>query len=158
MAKYNYEEGSVFFVPLRTGGYARGLVARCDGRGLVFGYFFGPRFASIPNEVDASHLKACDAILFGQFSDIGLRKGEWPIVARIANWERQLWPMPMFASNAEHEDSMVLTEYDEDTLNVKSVVTKPRSEISANDFPIDRVMGYGSVEKKLTQLLEKGRM
>jgi hypothetical protein len=40
--KLPYSEGSVFLVPLRKGGYARGVVARASpkGKGLL-GYFFG---------------------------------------------------------------------------------------------------------------------
>lgn len=157
MSKYDYEEGSVFFVPLRTGGFARGVVARCDGRGLVFGYFFGPRFASIPNDVEANQLKAGDAILIGKFGDIGLRKGEWPVVAKISTWQRESWPMPLFSSRAERDDYVALAEYDEDTFELKRVTTRPRSEVADEDFLVDRVMGYGSVEKKLTELLQGPR-
>lgn len=39
----NYREGSRFAVPLRQGGYAVGLVARVNPRGVLLGYFFGPR-------------------------------------------------------------------------------------------------------------------
>jgi hypothetical protein len=45
--KLPYSEGSVFVVPLRKGGCARGVIARASRRGrVILGYFFGPRFAS----------------------------------------------------------------------------------------------------------------
>tara|TARA_R110002020_G_scaffold233021_1_gene444673 strand:+ start:1832 stop:2299 length:468 start_codon:yes stop_codon:yes gene_type:complete len=155
MAKCKYDEGSIFLVPLRTGGYARGVVSRCDGRGLVFGYFFGPRFNSLPDEADVVRINTKDAILIGQFGDIGLQKGEWPIISRITNWERKSWPMPLFTSSAEFDDYITVTEYDDDTLDTKSVTTRHRSEFDHVELLKDQVMGYGSVEKKLTILLEK---
>jgi len=39
-----YDEGSVFLIPLRDGGFARGVVARiAPKRKVLLGYFFGPR-------------------------------------------------------------------------------------------------------------------
>ncbi len=50
MAKsLNYSEGDCISIPLREGGYARGVVARMNGSGIIFGYFFGP---FIENESD----------------------------------------------------------------------------------------------------------
>ena len=152
-AMHKYEHGSIFFVPLRDGGFARGIVARFDGRGLVFGYFFGPRLSTVPRELDQTKLFAKDAILVGQFGDIGLRNGEWPLVAKLEDWNSESWPMPLFTSHAEREDQVILTEYDEYTLDTKKVMTKLRTEVDAAMLPIDRVMGYGSVEVKLTTLL-----
>lgn len=43
-------KGAVFLIPLRDFGYAIGVLARSDGDGQCFGYFFGPRVKS--NEVD----------------------------------------------------------------------------------------------------------
>ena len=53
--KLPYSEGSVFLVPLRNGGYARGVVARATGEGKgLFGYFFGPRLASCHRRSDSA--------------------------------------------------------------------------------------------------------
>src|SRR5262249_24112871 len=93
--KLPYREGTVFLVPLRTGGYARGVVARSGPKGKVlFGYFFGPRL-SVP-EVNALALDPSKAILRAMFGDLGLIKKEWPIVGWVDGWDRSRWPMPDF--------------------------------------------------------------
>jgi hypothetical protein len=51
MRRIKYYEGQWFAIPLRTGGYGLGVVVRGGNKtkgGL--GYFFGPRYDSIPNE------------------------------------------------------------------------------------------------------------
>ena len=91
-----YSEGSTFFIPLRNGGYARGVVARAspDGKG-VMGYFFGPRLSST-GRVAWDDLDPANAILRIRFGDLGLINGEWPICGEIPNWNRSEWPMPDF--------------------------------------------------------------
>jgi hypothetical protein len=155
MAKhqYGYDVGSIFCVPLRDGGYARGIVARCDHQGLVFGYFFGPRMQSESECVHAGDLKPEDAILLGQFGDIGLRNGEWRLTGSVEPWSPDEWPMPAFSSPADDTSMVTITDYDDNTLNTKSVRKVAQSEETAK-LPVDRVMGYGSVEIRLTRLLE----
>ncbi len=61
--KPSYPDGSVFLVPLKDSGFARGVVARsAPGGKLLLGYFFGPRLAS-RMEVDLSGLEPGNAIL-----------------------------------------------------------------------------------------------
>ncbi len=45
-----YQEGDWFAVPLRSGGYGVGLVARAPGNGIVLGCFFGTRYDTLPKE------------------------------------------------------------------------------------------------------------
>lgn len=151
--KYHYDVGSIFCVPLREGGYAIGIVARCDHKGLVFGYFFGPRLKTIPESVEWRDLKAGEAVLIGQFGDIGLKNGDWKLVGSIEQWSPEAWPMPAFCSAHEDENMVTITLYDDSTLDTKSVNTVPRSEETAR-LPVDRVMGYGAVEIRLTRLLK----
>ncbi len=101
----------------------------------------------------AQDLKPDDAILVGQFGDIGLKNGEWKLVGSIEHWSQDEWPMPAFSSPADDDSMVTITDYDDDTLNTKSVRTVPQSEETAK-LPVDRVMGYGSVEIRLTRLLE----
>ncbi|MCP4942018.1 MAG: hypothetical protein GY924_08585 [Planctomycetaceae bacterium] len=151
--KYNYDVGSIFCVPLRNGGYATGVVARCDHQGLVFGYFFGPQLQALPESGQTRRLNPQDAILLGQFGDIGLKNGEWKLVDSIEHWNLDDWPMPPFCSPADDENMITITQYDDGTLNTKSVSTVYRSEETAK-LPVDRVMGYGAVEIRLTRLLD----
>lgn len=55
-------EGTVFLVPLRAEGYAVGVLARANGEGQCFGYFFGRRVMG-PDEVNVSKLAPEDAVL-----------------------------------------------------------------------------------------------
>ena len=92
-----YCEGDWFAVPLRDTGYATGLVARADRRGGLLGYFFGPRRESPASLEDLQMLTPSDAILVGQFGDLGLLRGAWPIIGSAGAWDRAAWPMPLFA-------------------------------------------------------------
>jgi len=73
--KLPYSEGSVFLVPLRDGGYARGVVARAGPKGkILMGYFFGPRLAT-RDDMPLSDLAPAQAILRMRFADLGLING-----------------------------------------------------------------------------------
>src|SRR5580765_7399095 len=95
MMKLPYSEGTVFSVPLSSGGYARGVVARASAVGGLFGYFFGPLLRS-DNTAGFSDLNPEKAILRVRFGDLGLINGEWPICGQLGNWDRAQWPMPDF--------------------------------------------------------------
>ncbi|GAB3682864.1 hypothetical protein GCM10028814_20400 [Angustibacter aerolatus] len=56
MKRQRYGPGSWFAVPLRTEGFAVGLVARGPRRLGVCGYFFGPRRADVPEAHELSGL------------------------------------------------------------------------------------------------------
>jgi len=146
-----YKEGTVFFVPLRNGGYARGVVARASSEGKVLlGYFFGPRLTS----ADATSLEDLDptkAILRVRFGDLGLINGEWPIRGRIPGWNRAQWPMPDFVrKDPLGRKKPVLVRYS------NADPTRVETETPTTDdagLGADSMSGYGSVEIKLTKLL-----
>jgi hypothetical protein len=102
MAKLNYHEGDWFAVPLGQGGYALGIIARTSPLGVLLGYFFGPRQAELPTLDDAEALRADKAVWITRFTDRGLRDRrrsgrQWPVLGRLADWDRKRWPMPAFA-------------------------------------------------------------
>lgn len=146
-----YRKGTWFLVPLRTGGYARGLVARMDGNGGVFGYFFGPL---IGNQCEASlplDTKPEDALLVGRFGDLGLLNGTWPVLGESEGWKEEEWKMPPFVRVDEHEGKAFLSIYDESTF--ECVSEGPCDPALVEQYPYDRDMGYGAVEIRLTKLL-----
>jgi hypothetical protein len=51
---------------------------------------------------DLARLKAKGALLSEHFSDLGLRYGEWPIIGRVAGWDRAAWPGRTLKSAAGH--------------------------------------------------------
>ena len=149
--KINYEEGTCFFVPLRNGGYARGLVARCDGDGRLFVYFFGPKLSTPTNEfVKISYQSALIAIKCG---DLGLLNGEWKLAGSLAGWDRANWPFPPLFRENKIEGWAKLSFYDDHTLDFlyeESVEPEKRSW-----YPEDSLYGYGAAEILLTKLLER---
>lgn len=147
--KLPYSEGSIFFVPLRNGGFGRGVVARAspNGKGL-FGYFFGPRLSS-PDSEPLNDLKAVDAVLSVRFGDLGLINGEWPIRGTVLKWNRAEWPMPDFARRPPGLAARLVRYSDTDPMRIES--EQPIADDAG--LPTDSASGYGAVEIKLTKLL-----
>jgi hypothetical protein len=146
-----YSEGDVFLVPLRQGGYARGVVARAGRNGKVLlGYFFGPRLESVDSALDCD-LNPANAILRVRFGDLGLIQGEWPILSKVASWNRLDWPMPDFIRRDLMGAKMpVRVRYSESDPNY---VEAEHPMTADDDLEPDALYGYGAVEKKLTRLL-----
>ncbi|MBA4387844.1 MAG: hypothetical protein C0404_07675 [Verrucomicrobia bacterium] len=149
--KLPYSEGAIFLVPLRKGGYARGVIARASSEGKVLlGYFFGPRLSSAAITKSAD-LDPSKALLRVRFGDLGLMNGEWPIRGRIHNWNRTQWPMPDFVrTDPLMKKKPVLVRYSDDDpsrIEVESPV------IDDAGLGTDSMAGYGAVELRLTKLL-----
>jgi hypothetical protein len=147
----SYPESSVFLVPLKDGGFARGVVTRtAPGGKLLVGYFFGPRL-TLQSKAVVSQLEASDAVLSLRFGDLGLFKGLWPIVGKLPSWDPAKWPMP----DAVRRDPLgrikpILIRYDDhDPSKISSEVLLEHD----NGLPAEGLAGYGYVEAKLTKLL-----
>jgi hypothetical protein len=149
--KLPYTEGTVFLVPLTTGGHARGVVARVGPKGRVlFGYFFGPCLASADTAM-IDDIDPAKAILQIRFGDLGLINGEWPIRGTLPVWDRSKWPMPDFARRQLiGKRKPVLVRYSD------ADPTRVEAEYRIDDdagMPIDSLAGYGAVETRLTNIL-----
>ena len=146
-----YSEGTVFLVPLRDDGFARGVVARSSDEGkAIFGYFFGPRIASI-DEARLSDLEPEKAIKRLMFGDLGLINGEWPVVGAVPNWNRAEWPMPDFVRRDPlgRMKPVLVRHCDTDPLCIE--VEYPIDDDTG--LETDALSGYGAVEIRLTKLL-----
>lgn len=144
-------EGAAFLVPLRDGGFARGVVARsAPGGRILLGYFFGPRLPTV-EAADFNGLKAANSILSLRFGDLALLKGIWPVLGSMPNWNKEGWPMlralrrdplgmrhPLLVAYDDHDPSKVIAEH-------------PTAALS--DLPTDALAGYAFVEAKLSKLL-----
>ena len=148
----SYGEGDLFAVPLRDGGYAVGLAARTDGKGIVVGYFFGQRF-DIPPE--AGEVDPSDVVWISMFGDLGLVKREWPVIGRLPGWRREDWPMPVFGRRESLTDRVLRVEYPDDEPNAVPRETRITEEEVA-ELPEDGLAGAGFVEKRMTRLLGGG--
>jgi hypothetical protein len=146
-----YNEGSVFLIPLRHGGYARGVVARAGKEGkVVFGYFFGPAIFS-KEIVPFDDLSPANALTRMMFGDLGLINGEWVIVGKLPSWNRVQWPMPDFVRRDPlGRRRPTLVRYsDIDPMRIEA-------EYSIDDdsgLEPNLTSGCGAVEIKLTKLL-----
>ena len=151
--KLNYTEGTCFLVPLRKGGYARGVVARMNGKGKVFGYFWGPKFDKAEDGVVDVTLTAQSAIFVGKFGDLGFLKEEWPIIGKIEPWIRTDWPLPPLLRTDERAQIGFISYYDDNNLRCLREEKVKLGEVDASKFPEDSLLGYGAVEIHLAKLL-----
>jgi len=150
--KLNYSEGDCFVLPLQNGGFARGIVARMDRKGGVFGYFFGPKLeAKESARIDAT-LRRENAVLVGQFGGLGLLKGEWNVIGHIKPWSSADWPMPPFFRTDALGKLGFICYYDDSLRFLREVQVKP-DDAEARKLPRDAIMGYVAVEIHLTNLL-----
>jgi hypothetical protein len=151
-SKLSYESGTWFAVPLPSGGYGLGLVARANGKGEAFGYFFGPRRSAIPSLDETSKLQPENAVLMRLFGDLGLIRGEWPIVGIDSGWQRDRWPMPGLLHRDDATGKTWLRHYDEERLGL-FVHEEPCDPALAKSVPMDGLSGQGALEARLDRLL-----
>jgi hypothetical protein len=154
--KLPYREGDVYLVPL-DGGYALGVVARLDGGGGIFSYFFlSPK---LPTPAQIQQLRAEDADTLGRLGDLHLigdgttrRGGEpprWRVVGHLDSWDRARWPLPLFFRDTGPR----LVHYDENTL--EEVSNEPASAEDERRYPEDGLWGARFAEKRLQRLLNE---
>lgn len=150
-AKLPYREGTWFGVPLEDKSFAVGIVARMHRSGKVlFGYFFGPRMASLPSASQLKTLQPGEAILACQYGDLGLIRNWWPIICHQEVFSREDWPMPKFVRQDETRTALI--EYRDDDL-----LTEVRCEVvaasMASGYPEDSLYGYEAVQIRLHKML-----
>jgi hypothetical protein len=150
--KLPYREGSVFLVPLSGGGYARGVVARAAPKGkILLGYFFGPRLSSGEAGTSAE-LRPSDAVLRVRFGDLGLIRGEWPVLGVLPSWSRSEWPMLQFVRRDPlGKMKPRLVEYSDEDPSRR--LTERVVEDDAGLQP-DSLSGYGAVSTIPDNLLQ----
>ena len=155
MSRISYGEGTWFGVPLRTGGFAAGLIARQGKGGCLFGYFFGPILKVPPPKSVVEQLHPEDSVHQAMFGDLNLRKGLWPIIGQEQNWDRNRWPMLPFFRGDDTEGKAWLSYYSEDDL---SFLREESCDLRlASNYPPDRLAGAGALEIRLTKILTTPR-
>jgi Immunity protein 26 len=154
MVKANYSEGDWFTVPLREGGFAVGVIARAmpGKKGILLGYFFGPRREHVPQLTELSVLSASDAVLVARFGDLGLIEGTWPLLGPIDGWDRNAWPIPAFGRLQELTGRALKLIYDDNDpswpISEKRIDSQELADLSTDDL-----FGAGAVEIALTDLV-----
>jgi len=147
--KLKAANGSVFLVPLPSGGFGIGVLVRADGKGRAYGVFFGSRVTGA-DEVEIVHLNPQGAILRCRFGDHGLHTQSWPIIGSIPDWNESPWNIPRFSRPHDNSGLRYVTEYDE-KLNVVSEDVVPAG--STQGMPEDAQFGSSVVGIKLDELL-----
>ncbi len=148
----NYQEGSVFLVPLEQGGYATGLVARHAPKGkLVLGYFFGPHLKEM-KDFSFSNIRTGNVLHCKRFGDLGLIEGHWLVMGQLPDWKRENWPMPVFKKfNVASNIFDALLYYDDDD---PGKLIKEEAFNGETNLPEAGLAGYGFIEKKLSDILK----
>lgn len=156
MAKPTYREGDWFAVPLRSGGFATGLLARASSRGILLGYFFGPRRTAPASLEELSELRADQAVWIHMFGHLSLSHRtppdeRWPIIGRFPDWDRDLWPMPVFGRYEELTGRWFETYYpNDDPSSPNRQRQVPPGPVE--QLPRDGMAGAGYVELWLDRL------
>lgn len=99
----------------------------------------------------ATVLHPHQSVLVGKFGHLGTASGTWPPLGRGPEWDRSIWPTPVFVRYEELTGRTVHVRYDDDPNRVigeTSVQPGP-----AEQGPQDGLMGAGFVEIRLTRLL-----
>lgn len=141
-----YDEGQVFRVPLAVRGSALAVVARKDGQGIVLCYLF--LFDHEPSPAAIASLEPGAAETVTMVGDPGLLHGTWPLVGRVAGFDRAAWPVPAFRHQDLLSGAWSLRHYGEDLGRFRSEGT---SEAEALRQPQDGLMGFRAVENELTR-------
>jgi len=148
-----YSEGDCFVFPLEEGGFARGVIARCNhAMGELLGYFFPPTFHTQSEAVISEDLKWENAVYVRLFSDMGLTKDEWKIIGKVEPWAREDWPIPVFGRVLAHTNQGELCHYD-DKLQIDYTRSVKVSIAEAQKYPADSFATYGSMERIVSQIL-----
>lgn len=144
-AKRTLKEGTIFTVPLEPSGHALGVLARTNGKGKAFGYFFNPAN-------DLSRLNWNDSVLVARFGDHGLHTGRWKIVGHVENWRREEWPLPSFMREHDNPKLAYLTRYNDELEAVSEEIVSSEL-LDRKLLPVDSQYGSGVVEKLLSRIL-----
>ena len=151
-------EGVVFSVPIQSGGYCMGVVARISkGRGAksILGYFFSPRHQLIPNLDALESLRADRAILIAILGDLGFYEGHWSILGSLEEFDRAKWPMPEFGSVLPGGLNPRRITYDPDNPDI-CLQENPCTLEEVVQLPRNGLFGAGAIELVLDRILNEG--
>lgn len=145
------QEGTWFAVPLRSKGFAVGVVARRARRGgVILAYFFNKIWGQPPPLDEVRVLRPRDACRVLRVGDLGLVNGTWPVVARDPDWRRGEWPTPQFLRKDDLSRKAWVVQYSDHDVNVVELETPTSYD---TNLERDAVWGAGAVEVVLTRSL-----
>jgi hypothetical protein len=99
-------------------------------------------------------LQASGAIWVQRCSNLGIRRGTWPLLGRLTGWDRDAWPMPLFGRLPALGGAWVVRYADDDPLRTLSETRT--DEATVRGLPEDGAAGSAYVEERLDRLLANG--
>ncbi|MGK4000931.1 Imm26 family immunity protein [Sorangium sp. So ce1024] len=146
------DEGTWFAVPLRSRGFAIGVVARTSsGGGVLLSYFFGDVWDQPPPLSVVKHLRPDAAVRILRVGDLGILEGTWPIIGRDPDWQRTEWKAPDFVRRDELSRRAWRVTYSDRDANV--VMSEAPLGYDDTGLERDAVHGSGAAEIVLTKML-----
>jgi Immunity protein 26 len=149
------DNGDLFIVLQGERRIALGLIARGGKKAGKLGYFF--RIELYDDAKDKANLKLDpeQAIWIQMFGDLHILRGKWPIVGKLNDFNRDDWPMPVFAHRDDLIDVDYIRTYNEDSL--EHINTWRADEVPAyvdtSVIADDGDAGAGFVEIYLMEML-----
>jgi hypothetical protein len=153
MRQLSYQQGSWFAVPLKSGGYGTGVVARVSPAGrIILAYLFGPKRALPASLADVAQLTPGDAVRRLRTGDLGLVNRSWPLIGVLDDWNAADWPIPPFIRRADIVKRAWRAYYlDSDPGKLEREESVP---YDTDNLESDSLYGYGATEILLTKLLD----
>lgn len=150
--KLNYTEGSWFAVPLDSGGFGVGVVARATKKGpVILVYLFGLKREAVPSLSEVAKLDPSAAVKVIRIGDLHLLDGRWPILGRSPEWQRESWPMPMFTRSPPFLNHAYNVRYSD--VDPAREVSETKVPLGTSTYEPTSTYGAGAVEFELTRLL-----
>jgi hypothetical protein len=147
-----FKEGTWFVLPLRSGGFSVGVVARTTAHGEVIAvYLFGPKRSAIPPLAELAFSEPKDALRVIRVGDLGLIDGSWPIIGQAPHWRREEWRIPAYLRRDELSRKAWRVVYSDSDPN--EVVLEEELPFDTSGMDRDAVFGTGAVELLMTKLL-----
>lgn len=147
-----FSEGTWFALPLRSGGFAVGVVARTPAQGeVIVADLFGPKRSAVPPLAELASLQPKGALRVIRVGDLGLVDGSWPMIGQAPRWRREEWRIPAYVRRDELGRKTWRVVYSDSHPN--EVVSEEEVSYDATGMERDAVFGAGAAELLMTRLV-----
>jgi len=146
-----FKEGDVFTFPLRSGGYAIGLITRVSEDKTPLGYFFNKKYETMPAGIEQDLIKKENSILIKRFGVQGFMDETWANLGQLENFKREDWKVPVFIRETNPFPARLV--YYTDSLEEIKVIDTPKGTNSQKYYG-DGLPGSGAVEIIITAYFE----
>jgi hypothetical protein len=144
-----FQEGDWFLVPLLSGGYSAGRIARI-GTSHIYCFFFGERFREIPDLDRFLGYTKDRAVLEGITLDVALTREQWPLLGPYGPWQRGEWTMPRLFQGL---DRLIVLDPDNPSVELSNVYGGDSLQIGT--YPAPGSMHPRGVEWELDYLVPR---